>query len=121
MKRVIKASTYGDVIFEDENFVFQSDSGVGMNSTPWEGLVVESKGLAYKHVVDIRLTSTYADFNGEPVVYKYRDVYVAHGMRTTSDSLDETLECAKVLEDAVDFAHRVIDWIRSNPEYDGGI
>lgn len=121
MKRVIKASVAGNVIFEDENFIFRKESGVGMQDTPWNGLRVDSKGLAEKHVVEVRLTPVNSDFNGEPITFRYRDVYVGNGMRSVVSTLDETLELSDVLADAVDFAYRVIDWIRDNDEYNAGM
>lgn len=114
MKRVIRANTY-DVIFENDNFVFRKDGGVGMNDTPWSGLRVDSRGLADKHVVHIRLNTTgRPNFNGEPVTYRYSDATVSHGMRTAADTLEDTVEYISVLEDAVDFAKRINEWLDSN-------
>jgi len=121
MKRVVKASRYDDIIFEDEYFTFYKESGIGVQDTPWDGLAVASRGLAEKHVVDIRLTSKFASFDGNPVHYKYYSIYVANGIRSVANTLDETLELVEVLQDAVDFSYRVIDWIRNHKEYDGGI
>lgn len=115
MKRVIRASKYNDVIFEDENFEFVRTQGVGINHTPWTGLAVVSKGLAKKHVVEIRLESRgWYDYDGTPVEFTYSGVEVAHGMRSTRDTLDETVEYIEVLEDALDFAYRVQDWLDAN-------
>lgn len=117
MKRVIKASE-GEVIFEDPWFSFQRVSGIGMNDTPYKDLRVKSKGLADKHVVEIRLsrpTSTPA-FDGTPGEYTYRTAYIAHGMRGVSDSLEDTEEYIEVLEDAVAFARKVIRWLRTHNE-----
>ena len=112
MKRVVIRASSNDVIFEDDMFTFRKESGIGMSNTPWEGLRVDSKGLAEKHVVEIRLnTKGWNDFNGEPVKYQYKDCYIAHGMRSRSDTLDETAEYIDVLEDALVFAERVNDWI----------
>lgn len=95
-----------------------------MGDTPWYGLTVKTKegSPAYKHVVEIRLNSMgtsphYTDFNGEPVTFQYSDAYVAHGMRSKMDTLDDTEEYIDVLEDAVDFARRVNEWLYRSPEY----
>lgn len=117
MKRWIKASSNDGVIFEDEMFSFVRESGVGREDTPWTGLAVISKGLAKKHVVEIRLnTKGWKEFNGpdEPVNYEYKDCEVAHGMRAKADTLDETAEYIEVLEDALDFAYRVNEWLQNN-------
>ena len=116
MKKLIKASRNNKVIFEDKNFALIEERGVGINDTPWTGLEVKTKdgSLAEKHVVEIRLnTIGRSDFNGTPVVREYSDAYVAHGMRGSSDSLKETMEYIDVLEDAVDFAVQVNDWLAS--------
>ena len=114
MKRYIKSASE-QVIFEDEFFSFVRTSGRGMNNTFWRGLEVLSKGLAKKHVVEIRLQS-YGNpkFDGSPVIYDYRGVYVAQGSRSVINTLDETKEVIEVLEDAVDFAEHILDWLRDN-------
>ena len=118
MRRVIKGGTnVRETIFEDENFEFTRTRGVSINDTPWEGLAVITKEgtPAKKHVIEIRLNgSNFPDFNGEPVKYTYKDAYVAHGMRTRIDTLDETAEYIEALEDALDFAYKVNDWIFHN-------
>ena len=107
------------VIFEDENFIFGQESGIGREDTPWTGLRVRTKegSPAYKHVIEIRLNDKgWHDFNGEPVNYSYSDCYVAHGVRGTSDTLDDTKEYIETLSDAVDFAERVNDWLFHNQD-----
>ena len=119
MKRYIKSSSYR-AIFEDENFVFSKTSGIGMNNTPWQGLEVDTKpgSIAQKHVVEVRLNfRRKGDFDGNLVIYYYTDAYVAHGSRMTQDSLKDTEEYIEVLQDAVDFAYRVNQWLHENPEY----
>lgn len=120
MRKVITCASHSrETIFEDEYFDFCIEHGIGMKDTPWTGLKVKSKGLAKEYVVEIRLVDKgYHPFDGEPVVYKYYDVEVAHGIRGRRETLDETREYVTVLEDAVDFAERVLDWIRNNPDYD---
>lgn len=115
MKKLIKANSSSDAIFEDEFFIFKRDSGVGMHDTPWSGLEVESRGLAKKHAVEIRLNHSgrYA-WDGNPLEFKYDSCYVAHGMRASMDTLDETREYIEVLEDALDFAERVNEWLYHN-------
>lgn len=119
MKKWIKASSTDPVIFEDELFTFKRESGVGVSDTPWEGLTVDSKGLAKKHVVEIRLNTKVAPaFDGEPVKFQYKDCYIAHGMRSEQDTLDDIAEYIDVLEDALDFANRVNDWIWNVYDYE---
>lgn len=106
-----------NVIFEDEYFEFVRTEGIGISNTPWSGLAVITKrgSIAEKHAVEIRLNnSNNPDYNGEPVEYTYRDCYIAHGMRSTMDSLDDTRECIDVLEDAVDFAEAINKWLLTN-------
>lgn len=120
MKKFICANTENNVIFEDEYFTFTKARGIGMNDTPWYGLTVKTKEgtPAKKHVVEIRLNSMgMPDYNGEPITYQYSDAYVAHGMRQTMDTLEDTEEYIDVLEDAVDFARRVNEWLYRSPEY----
>ena len=96
---------------KNDNFELVTKSGIGVEDTPYEGLEVIRKGLADKHVVDVRLKSSMHDFNGTPVKYKYYGAYVAHGMRSEQDTLDETLEYIKVLGEAVEFTRTVIQYI----------
>jgi len=115
MKRLIRASATDDVIFSSEYFDFIREEGIGINNTPWSGLAVVSKGLAKKHVVEIRLnTIGFPSFDGEPVVYKYRDCEIAHGMRSVKETLEDTEEYIDVLEAALDFARDVNDWLKVN-------
>lgn len=97
-----------EVIKEFENFTLEYLTGVGMNDTPYEQLNVRSKGLADKHVVEVRLDyrGTYP-FNGEPVKYMYDGVEVSHGMRMKKDTLAETQEYINVLKEALDVAFEV--------------
>ena len=116
MKKIIKGGTnVRETIFEDEYFDFVETHGIGVNDTPWSGLAVVSKGLAVKHVVEIRLNSKgMPEYNGDPIEYEYKDAYVTHGMRATMDTLEETEEYIEVLEDAVDFARRVNEYLYRN-------
>ena len=112
MKRVIKANRdVRQVIFEDENFEVRKEYGVGIDDTPFISVYVLTKprSLAKKHVVEVRL-----DTAGGFPNYRYNGAYVAHGMRMTSDTLDETREYIAVLEDAIDFAERVDAWLQAN-------
>lgn len=119
MKRMIRASKSDrKVIFEDKLFSFVVDEGIGVNNTPWRGLKVVSKGLAKKHIVEIRLNlSNSPDFDGEPVFYTYSDCYISYGLRMQSDTLEETADFINVLEDAIDFANHINRWLIS---YRGG-
>lgn len=115
MKRLIIASQSDGVIFEDEFFELVTNRGVGMNNTPWTGLEIRSKGLAKKHVIEIRLNSKgMGKWDGTPYNVDYDDVYVSQGIRMRSNSLHETQEVIDVLEDAIDFSYKVLDWLRDN-------
>ena len=119
MKKVIRGgSNVRETIFEDEYFDLVKSHGIGINNTPWSGLdVVTKEGPARKHVVEIRLNTKDRGthlFDGTPVNYEYRDCYIAHGMRSVMDTLDDTREYIKVLQDAVDFAERVNQYLYDN-------
>ena len=115
MKRYIKASAYEkEVIAESKDgmFTLVKEKGEGRENTPWEGLAVLSNGLAEKHVVEIRLkVSNFPEFNGEPVRYEFKGVYISHGMRNVMDTLDETEEYIEVLQSALDFAKEMDKYI----------
>ena len=96
-----------EVIFSEGDFTLFKESGIGNKDTPWNGLVVKSEGLAEKHVVEVRLDSDFQSFNGEPVKYMYYNIYIAHGMRMKSDTIEETKEYIQVLQDAIEFAKKV--------------
>ena len=119
MKKVIRATTDNNVIFEDPYFALRKRSGIGVNNTPYEQLEVISKSTPAKYVVEIRLDAYYSDFNGEPVKYQYRNspATVAHGMAMRTETLEDTIEYIDVLEDAVAFARKVNSWINANPDY----
>ena len=111
-KKAVLGATRGNTIFEDEYFDFIEVSGIGMNDTPWSGLEVKSKGLADKYVIGIQLqSSNWPKFKGEPVQWTYKNAYVNQGMRSATNTLDETREVIKVLEDAVDFAERINEYL----------
>ena len=97
-----------EVIREFENFTLVYVTGVGSNETPYEELEVRSKGIAEKHVVEVRLNyrGTYP-YNGQPVKYTYSSVEVSHGMRMKIDTLAETQEYINVLKEALDVAFEV--------------
>ena len=101
----------------DGNFRLCKKNGVGREETPFEELVVVSENLAEKHVIEIRLDSNYIPFNGQPVKYTYYDVYIAHGMRGSKDSIEDIKEYITVLEEAVKFATIVKDYIESSDEW----
>ena len=109
-----------EVIKEFENFTFERVTGVGSNDTPYEQLNVRSKGLAEKHVVEVRLDyrGNY-EYNGEPVKYSYSGVEVTHGMRMKKDTLAETQEYIKVLQEALDVAFEVQKYCILNGWWNG--
>lgn len=91
-----------------DNFILYYVTGVGIKDTPYEELEVKSIGLAEKHVIEVRLNCTNVlTFNGEPVVRTYNKVYVSHGMRMKADTLAETQEYIKILQEAIDVAFEV--------------
>ena len=107
-----------EIIFSEGNFAFVKKSGIGAHDTPWEGLEVISSGNAEKHVVTIQLDSLlFPRFNGKPVRYTYNGVYVKHGNRGVSDTLNDTIEYIEVLQEAVRFSKKVIDWLNQNPQW----
>jgi len=117
MKRVIRASAYDNAtIFEDENYIFKKEHGIGVNDTPYYGLAVKAKNgsPADKHVVQVRLNSDFPRYEGAPVGITYQGAYVAHGMRSSTDTWDDTQEYIEVLQDSLDFAKKVTQWIKHN-------
>ena len=116
MKKYIVASSREPLLTSaNGNFILVKDGGVGVSNTPWDGLKVISEGVAEKHVVEIRLKVAGAPaFNGEPVEYVYRGAEIAHGMRMSSDTLDDTIEYIGVLEEAVDFVPKIIAYMKIN-------
>lgn len=115
LSRILKESSADRPILSSENFELVKKSGVGMNRTPWTGLEVVSKGLAKKHVIKIELnTDMPPAFDGEPVEFKYTEAYVTHGMRMHGhDTLEETREFIAVLDEAVDFAERINEYLKT--------
>lgn len=100
------------VLFKGD-FTLWIEEGVGMNKTPWTGLKVESDGIANKHVIRIDLDSRFMRYEGKPVKNKYKGVSVSHGMRMSTDTLNETREYAQSLLDAVEFAEDILRWFQS--------
>lgn len=91
-----------------DNFILRRVQGVGANDTPYDELEVKSIGLAEKHVVEVRLGyKGFYEYKGEPVKYEYSEVEVSHGMRCRRDTLAETAEYIKVLQEAVEVAFEV--------------
>lgn len=106
-----------ETIFSEGDFTLCKESGIGMNDTPWEGLIIKSSDKAAKHVVEIRLHRIgMPPFDGTPVKNRYNieQTEVSHGMRSVSDSFAETEEYIEVLRAALAFAKRVNEWIINN-------
>ena len=114
--RIIKESKINNSLLRSNDGMFElvKVEGVGMNNTPYTALQVRSSGLAEKHVVEIRLQSSWGKFEGEPFTYSYYGVEVAHGMRSVIDSLKDTQEYIDVLESALSFAYEVEDYLADN-------
>lgn len=109
-----------EVIREFENFTLEHITGVGNNDTPYEQLNVRSKGLAEKHVVEVRLDYRGShEYNGEPIKYMYNSVDVSHGMRMKKDTLAETQEYINVLKEALDVAFEVQKYCILNGWWNG--
>lgn len=106
-----------EIIFSTDNFVLLSNEGIGANDTPYKELRVVSRGIAEKHVVEVRLDSTNEKIQGDSIQFKYFGAYVSHGMRMRQDSLSETREYIQVLEEAVSFAEKINSWLNSNEEW----
>ena len=115
MKRVIRASiSNNNPLLTSKYFDLVETHGDSRYGYEWEGLKVVSKGAAEKHVVEIRLdTSNHMSENieGDVFTYEYDNAYVAHGMRSRADTLEETEEYIEVLQEAVEFAREVIQFI----------
>lgn len=106
-----------ETIFSNSNFIFLKYSGVGINDTPFESLRVASIGDADKYVVEVRLNSAMLVFTGEPVQYKYKDATVSYGLSSRQYTLEDTKNLISLLQDAVEFAERINDWLSENPEW----
>lgn len=103
-----------EVIFTEGDFTLLKESGVGKNDTPYECLEVKTSGLAEKHIIEVRISDTHHPvFNGTPVKFKYdaSSVYISRGSRMKRDTLNETAEYIIALNDALNFARRVQDYI----------
>lgn len=125
MKKYVRASeNYIDDIMSSESgmFTLREIHSVGIHNTPYAKLYVEGRGLAVKYVVEIRLSSAnFPDFDGKPVTYVYNPnsdscISIAHGMRGTMETLDETAEYVEVLNEALDFADKILLWLRTSDE-----
>lgn len=115
MKRYVKASSSSTILTsQNGNFELVQRSGVGRNKTPWTSYEVKSKGLAEKHVVEIRIQNKDANYNGEPVELEPYYVYIAHGMRSTIDTGSDIKELISVLEEALDFKADVNTYFATN-------
>ena len=116
MKRYVKAATSKELIVSaDGNFYLAENSGIGVKNTPWSGLEVVSEGLAKKHVVEIRLSEAgYPRFEGHPIEFMYKGAYIAHGMRSVVDTLEDTAEYIGVLQEALEFVPEIIAYMKTN-------
>ena len=115
MKRIIKASTNSPLL-TSKYFDLVETHGRSVYGYEWEGLKVISKGAAEKHVVEIRLDSSNymgKDIEGDVFTYEYDNANIAHGMRSSVDTLEETEEYIKVLQEAVDFVHRILKFLNA--------
>ena len=123
MKRIVAAG-YGvkDIMTSDDGmFILKEETGTGRNDTQYTRLRVDSTGMADDFVVQVRLYSTNGDFDaGVPFSYQYYTdkTEVAHGMRRSMETLDDTEDYIYVLECALKFARKVNQYIRQHKEWD---
>lgn len=100
-----------ETIFSNSNFIFFKYSGIGVNDTPFESLSVASIGDADKYVIEVRLNTDIQAFTGKPVQYKYHDAVVSYGLQSRQYTLDDTKNFINILQDAVEFAERINQWL----------
>lgn len=100
-----------ETIFSNSNFIFFKYSGVGVNDTPFESLRVASIGDADKYAIEVRLNTDMQVFTGKPVQYKYHDAVVSYGLPSRQYTLDDTKNFINILQDAVEFAERINQWL----------
>ena len=105
------------------NFVLIKKEKIGRSDIPCESLEVRSVNNGDKYVVRIDLDG-YVNWDREdeedktPVRYQYTNkVNVAHGFRSTTESLEETAEYIEVMKEALDFAYKVKTYIEDHPEW----
>lgn len=116
MKRVIASRddySRSEIMKSDDGlYTLCKENGVGINDTHYEGLRVYSSGTAEDEVIEIRLQSSNdPSFNGEDVRYEYKGCYIAHGMRSRIETLDEIQQYIYDLQSAVDFAKEIEEYL----------
>jgi hypothetical protein len=109
MKKLILESRDDKTVLTSKYFDLVTESGIGIENTPWSGYQIISKGLAKDWVVEIRLNSNNPEFKGEPVRYKYHSSYISYGMR--GDGNHDIEEFISVLEFAIDFKKEVDEYL----------
>lgn len=114
-----------DIILSSGDFTLVRETGTSIHDVPWDGLNIISKGIAEKHIINIRLDSVMLsdeyDENDKILPTRYickpEGIEVSHGMRMKRDTLDETLEYAQALVQAVEFAKLVQNWLKMHDEW----
>ena len=106
------------------NFVLTRVEGIGRNDIPYIQLQVRSVNDGEKYVVRIDLESRWVNFDRDdpedktPIRTTYTDrVTIAHGFRSTTETLEETAEYIEVMKEALDFAYKVKEYIIDTPEW----
>ena len=121
-KKPLTEAKNGEVLLSSPDFDLVVRTGVGRENTPYEALDVINKGPAKKHVVDVRLNlANWPRYEGKPVKHIYKNSYVSHGMRGSSDTLDDTREYIEVLQEAIKFAEQVNDFLSTSEWGDGHV
>ena len=104
-----------DVLLSKGDYTLVHRVGSSIYDTEWEDLEVKSSGDAEKHVIAIKLNpANHMDSKNPHFKYLYNDVYVNHGMRMKTDTLEETLEYIEALKQAVEFAREVKAYCKAN-------
>lgn len=104
------------IIFEDKNFEFGIESGVGVRETPWKSFAVKSKRYsnAEKYAVRVYLEQSYEEFRGTPVEFEVMEIGVNfHGCSSIDVQTQTVSEYIQTLNEAVAFAERVQGYFES--------
>ena len=125
--RTITASTNSSPLLSIGDFTLVRRAGIGRDNVPYDELKVISSGDAEKHVIEVRLDERWNNwdpqYDDEDNIIPIRITYdpsgteVSHGMRMRRDTLDETREYIRALQDAVKFADSVNAWLADHPEW----
>lgn len=99
-------------IFKSKNFKFYLISSKGIRNTPYTKPIIESVGDAKRYVLDIEFEFSDYEFEGRPINYIPKAIrinYHGYNMNSSSESVEEYIN---LLESAIDFASRVVDYYK---------